>query len=91
MEETVRANLILDKFNTKYGKLKTYCSYCHRSGHIKTNCKLSTKHALYKQSNIPEKYWYGEDPVKTLLMNETIRGYCNRQKYNVAYRPPVDI
>ena len=87
MEETSRANMILDNFETKYGKLQKHCNYCYRSGHDKIDCKLLYKHNLMKQSNIPERYWGTLDPLKAFLMNETIHGYSARKFYNTIKLP----
>jgi len=35
-------------------------------------------------SGIPEKYWYGEDPVKLILMNESIKTIRFREKFNIV-------
>ena len=57
-----------------------HCSYCKRSGHYNSQCKIFKRHSLYKSSNIPKKYWNAYDPIKALLMNENIHGFINRNK-----------
>lgn len=87
MEETNRANWILESFESKYDELQNYCDYCHKSGHNKNDCKLFRKHELMKQSNIPKRYWGTLDPLKAFLMNETIHGYSARKFYNTIKLP----
>lgn len=87
MEETSRANLILDNFETKYGKLQKHCCYCHKTGHEKRECRMFIKHESLKKSNIPQRYWGALDPLKAFLMNETIHGYSARKFYNTIKLP----
>ena len=61
------------------------CSYCLRSGHVKKQCKMVYLHFLYKVINIPEKYWYEDDPVKSYLLNTNIKSYSIK-KYSKNYK-----
>ena len=60
-----------------------FCTYCHQYMHTYQDClhrktDISKREYRIKQSNIPEKYWKSEDPLKYFLMNNTVRGYSNR-------------
>ena len=64
----------------KHKVFTSHCSYCKRSGHYKSQCKILKRHNLYKSCNIPEKYWHAYDPIKALLMGENIHGFINKTK-----------
>jgi len=60
-----------------------FCIYCYKYMHTIEEClvkKLDEQQYenKIKNSNIPEKYWKTEDPVKSFLMNNSIKGYKNR-------------
>lgn len=66
------------------------CTYCNESGHFKFSCNrlrtdTNNKQVLLTKSNIPFRYWGSNDPIKQLLLNETIRGFVIRNKY---YKTP---
>lgn len=61
------------------------CKYCHRIGHVKKECKLVSLHNLYRISNIPEKYWFEEDPAKSYLLNVNIKSYSTKN-YSQNYK-----
>ena len=63
----------------------SHCPYCLQSGHVKRECKLVSLHILYRRLNIPKKYWFEEDPVKTYLLNVNIKSYSNKE-YSKSYK-----
>lgn len=67
----------------KHRVFTSHCSYCKRSGHYKSQCKILKRHNLYKSCNIPEKYWHAYDPIKALLMGENIHGFINKTKNEI--------
>ena len=64
----------------KRREFTSHCSYCKRSGHYKSQCKILKRHKLYKSCNIPEKYLHTYDPIKALLMGENMHGFINKTK-----------
>lgn len=64
-----------------------FCIYCNHYMHTIDEClvkKLDEQEYenKIKRSNIPEKYWNSDDPVKKFLMNNSIKGYKNRIYWN---------
>lgn len=60
-----------------------FCLYCNQYMHTIDECLVKKfdeqEHKdKIKRSNIPEKYWNSQDPVKSFLMNNSIKGYKNR-------------
>ena len=60
-----------------------FCTYCKNYMHTVDDClekKIdeAEQEEKIKKSNIPEKYWNNHDPVKSFLMNNSIKGYKNR-------------
>ena len=60
-----------------------FCTYCKNYMHTVDDClekKIdeAEQEDKIKKSNIPEKYWNDHDPVKSFLMNNSIKGYKNR-------------
>ena len=60
-----------------------FCTYCKNYMHTVEDClekKIdeAEQEDKIKKSNIPEKYWNEHDPVKSFLMNNSIKGYKNR-------------
>ena len=60
-----------------------FCTYCNNYMHTVVDClekKIdeAEQEDKIKKSNIPEKYWNEHDPVKSFLMNNSIKGYKNR-------------
>ena len=45
--------------------------------------ETTTNKQYLLSSGIPEKYWYGEDPVKSILMNESVKTIRFREKFNL--------
>ena len=60
-----------------------FCIYCNHYMHTIDECLVKKfdeqeYENKIKKSNIPEKYWKSHDPVKSFLMNNSIKGYKNR-------------
>jgi hypothetical protein len=49
--------------------LRPCCSYCFQIGHSEKDCRLRTLHKQFRKSNIPQKYWDKQDPIKCFLLH----------------------
>lgn len=63
--------------DNKFKKMRDSNNY--KSLRIET----TTNKQYLLSSGIPEKYWYGEDPVKSILMNESVKTIRFREKFNI--------
>lgn len=75
------------KLNNKVECLNlAYCNYCHHYLHTEEDCLEKhideyNRDLIIRKSNIPKKYWNEADPLKSFLMNNTIKGYINRKTW----------
>ena len=66
--------------------LRPCCSYCFQIGHSEKDCRLRTLHKQFRKSNIPQKYWDKQDPIKCFLLNQNIKSNVVRRTYENLLR-----